>query len=65
MNITFERNGTIREWYDKNKKHHKEEVVDTFIDGVKLRRGLCFRIIKEMIKLNPGESKSFCLHPTE
>mgnify|MGYP005645345495 CR=1 FL=1 len=61
LDVVFERNGTIREWYDNKQKYHKEEVIDTFIDGQKLRRGLCYRIIKEMVLLKPGESQSFCL----
>jgi hypothetical protein len=51
MKVKFERNGTIREWYDRNKKYHKEEIIDVFIDNKKLPRGMCGRILLPIIKL--------------
>lgn len=61
MKVRFERNGTIREWYDKNKKYHKEEIVDVFIDNKKLPRGMCGRIIVPIINIKKNESKTLTL----
>ena len=57
MEIRFERNGQYREWYDSNKKHHKEEVIDVFVRGKKLSRGLCLSVFGEIIPLERREVK--------
>lgn len=62
MEVRFERNGTIREWYDRNKKYHKEEIIDVFIDDKKLARGMCGRIIVPIIKIKKNEAKILTLN---
>ena len=61
MEVKFERNGTIREWYDRNKKYHKEEIIDVYIDDKKLPRGMCGRIIVPIIKIKKNEAKTLIL----
>ncbi len=62
MEVKFERNGTIREWYDRNKKYHKEEIIDVFINNKKLARGMCGRILVPIIKIKKNESKILTLN---
>ncbi|MCK5138490.1 MAG: hypothetical protein KAQ85_01485 [Thermodesulfovibrionia bacterium] len=57
MEIHFQRNGQYREWYDSNKKYHKEEVIDVFIGGKKLSRGLCLSVFGKILPLELGEAK--------
>jgi len=59
--VRFERNGTIREWYDNNKKYHKEEIIDIFINNKKLPRGMCSVMFRRFMILKKGESKELIL----
>ena len=60
--IKFERNGTMREWYDKHKNYHNEEMIDVFIDNKKLSRGMCGVIFRQFMKIKKGESKEFVMN---
>lgn len=56
MQITVARNGRIREWFDKDKKHHKEEIVDVFFEGKRLPRGFCYNVFKKVLIMKKNES---------
>jgi|WetSurMetagenome_2_1015567.scaffolds.fasta_scaffold00567_3 hypothetical protein len=64
--VDFCRNGTIREWKDSKNKRHVEEVLDVFVENIKLPRGMCGCMFKKAFKRLPaqGEKTTFELKLT-
>ena len=63
MFITFHRNSRIRTWLTNKGKVRTEEVLDIFIDGKKLPRGMCLSMFIKFtgIKFKKDETKQFIL----
>lgn len=64
MNIKFKRNGRIRKWITINGQEKTEEVIDVYVNGKPLVRGMCYNIFRRAtgINLEKDEEKQFNMY---
>lgn len=61
MQIKFKRNGRLRKWRTISGREKTEEVIDVYVNGKQLVRGMCYNIFKRStgINLEKDEEKYF------